>query len=101
MEYETALALERYHDQQANWPAEGQHILVQYDAASVVVYQAYRPAIGHSAARYRRFGGEFSLDRMSWIKPKRTQARLFCSEEESHTAPSCCLHVAQERLLAR
>jgi hypothetical protein len=69
MEPETALALERYRDQQARWPAEGQHILAQYDETSVVVYQAYRPAIGHYAARHGRFGGEFSLNRMSWIKP--------------------------------
>src|SRR4029077_15450945 len=27
------------------------------------------PAIGHYAARHGRFGGEFSLNRMSWIKP--------------------------------
>jgi hypothetical protein len=33
------------------------------------VYQAYRPAIGHYAAQHGRFGGEFSLNRMSWIKP--------------------------------
>ncbi|HEY7091688.1 MAG TPA: DUF4291 domain-containing protein [Ktedonobacterales bacterium] len=69
MERETALALVRYRDQQARWPAEGRHILAQYDEASVVVYQAYRPAIGHYAAWHGRFGGEFSLNRMSWIKP--------------------------------
>ena len=69
MEPETVLTLERYRDQQARWPTAGQHILAQYDEASVVVYQAYRPAIGHYAARHGRFGGEFSLDRMSWIKP--------------------------------
>jgi Domain of unknown function (DUF4291) len=69
MESETALTLERYRDQQARWPAEGQHILAQYDETSVVVYQAYRSAIGRYAARHRRFGGEFSLNRMSWIKP--------------------------------
>ncbi|HEX3271634.1 MAG TPA: DUF4291 domain-containing protein [Ktedonobacterales bacterium] len=69
MEHETALMLESYHDQRARWPAEGRHILAQYDEASVVVYQAYRPAIGHYAAQHGRFGGEFSLNRMSWIKP--------------------------------
>jgi hypothetical protein len=97
MEPETALTLERYRDQQARWPAEGRHILAQHDETSVVVYQAYRPAIGHYAARHGRFGGEFSLDRMSWIKPKRTQVRVIGSEAESHSAPSCCLHLAQKR----
>src|SRR5690349_2623348 len=69
MERDTALTLESYRDQQARWPAEGRHILAQYDEASVVVYQAYRPAIGHYAAQHGRFGGEFSLNRMSRIKP--------------------------------
>lgn len=58
-----------YLSQQARWPASGRHILAQFDAESVVVYQAYRPAIGHFAARHGYFGGEFSLNRMSWIKP--------------------------------
>jgi hypothetical protein len=35
----------------------------------VVVYQAYRPEIGRFAARHGYFGGEFSMGRMSWIKP--------------------------------
>ena len=35
----------------------------------MVVYQAYRPEIGHFAARRGYFGGEFSLGRMSWVKP--------------------------------
>src|SRR5690348_14913921 len=69
MERETALTLESWRDQQARWPAEGRHILAQYDETSVVVYQAYRPAIGRYAAEHGRFGGEFSLSRMSWIKP--------------------------------
>lgn len=63
------LTTERYEAQSARWPRSGRHILAQFDAATVVVYQAYRPAIGRFAAEHRRFGGEFSLDRMSWIKP--------------------------------
>ena len=34
-----------------------------------MVYQAYRPATGRFAAEHQRFGGEFSFNRMSWIKP--------------------------------
>ena len=49
-------------------PKNGRHIVAQYDDNSVVVYQAYRPAIGHFAASHGYFGGEFQLDRMSWIK---------------------------------
>jgi len=63
------LQTELYLDQRRRWPATGRHILAQFDADTVVVYQAYRPAIGHFAARHGYFGGSFSLDRMSWIKP--------------------------------
>lgn len=35
----------------------------------MAVYQAYRPVIGNFAATHGYFGGEFKLDRMSWIKP--------------------------------
>jgi hypothetical protein len=63
------LLTEPYLQQLPQWPAEGKHILAQYDNTSIVVYQAYRPAIGHFAARHGYFGGEFSFTRMSWIKP--------------------------------
>jgi hypothetical protein len=44
--------------------------MAQYDADSVVVYQAYAPAIGHFAVENSYLGGgEYSLNRMSWIKP--------------------------------
>ncbi|MEF2279285.1 DUF4291 domain-containing protein [Deinococcus sp. YIM 134068] len=58
-----------YLEQTAGWPSTGRHILAQFDDTSVVVYQAYRPAIGHHAATHGRFGGEYSFSRMSWIKP--------------------------------
>jgi len=58
-----------YTNQSAIWPEKGRHILAQYDADSIVVYQAYRPEIGHYAAEHGYFGGAFSLNRMSWIKP--------------------------------
>src|SRR4051795_11784163 len=60
---------EPYITQNRRWPASGHHILAQFDAESIVVYQAYRPEIGHFAARHGYFGGEFSLNRMSWVKP--------------------------------
>jgi len=56
-------------DQQPGWPAEAKALLAQYDAETVVVYQAYKPKIGHYAARHGHFGDGFNLDRMSWIKP--------------------------------
>jgi hypothetical protein len=63
------LTTEPYLEQVKRWPRSGRHILAQYDAESIVVYQAYRPAIGRFAAERGYFGGEFSLGRMSWIKP--------------------------------
>ncbi|MGJ7535586.1 MULTISPECIES: DUF4291 domain-containing protein [unclassified Variovorax] len=64
------LPTESHLTQRARWPQSGQHILAHHDAASVVVYQAYRPAIGEYAIRHGRLDGpDFSLSRMSWIKP--------------------------------
>lgn len=63
------LRLAPYLEQRARWPATGRHIMAQFDAGAVVVYQAYRPEIGHEAARLGRFGAAWSRDRMSWIKP--------------------------------
>ena len=63
------LRTEPYLNQLKRWPAAGRHILAQFDPDTVVVYQAYRPAIGRFAAQNQRFGGEFSFNRMSWIKP--------------------------------
>ncbi|HEY4384334.1 MAG TPA: DUF4291 domain-containing protein [Ktedonobacteraceae bacterium] len=63
------LITEPYLSQLARWPVEGRHILVQYDEDSIIVYQAYRPAIGHFAAQRGYFGHGFSFERMSWLKP--------------------------------
>jgi len=63
------LITEPYLQQSTKWPRKGQHILGQFDENSIVVYQAYNPSIGHFAANNKYFGGEFSLSRMSWIKP--------------------------------
>src|SRR5579875_1876812 len=62
------LRYEAYLTQCQRWPQTGRHILAQYDEQSIVVYQAYRPAIGRFAALHGYFGGEFSFSRMSWIK---------------------------------
>jgi hypothetical protein len=63
-----ALTVSRYVDQMRTWPAEGRHVLAQYDNDGIFVYQAYRPGIGNFAAGNQYFGGEFSYSRMSWIK---------------------------------
>lgn len=63
------LQTELYLSQKAQWPASGQVILAQYNLDTIVVYQAYSPAIGHFAAQHGYFGGDFKLSRMTWIKP--------------------------------
>lgn len=63
------LALTPYAKQHQQWPETGRVILAQFDDESIVVYQAYRPAIGQFAAKNNYFGGPFKLSRMSWIKP--------------------------------
>lgn len=63
------LETQLYTEQVKMWPQTGRHILAHYDDRSVIVYQAYRPAIGRYAAEQGRFGGEFSYSRMSWVKP--------------------------------
>ncbi|HTK06922.1 MAG TPA: DUF4291 domain-containing protein [Ktedonobacteraceae bacterium] len=63
------LITEPYLSQLARWPTEGRHILAQYDDDSIIVYQAYRPAIGHFAAQHGYFGHGFSFERMTWLKP--------------------------------
>ncbi len=63
------LSLEPYLAQQSKWPATGRHVLAQFDDESVIVYQAFRPAIASEAVRLGRFGASFSRGRMSWIKP--------------------------------
>ena len=61
-----------YSEQISQLPKVGRHITAQFDEEGVVVYQAYRQAIGEFAATHGYFGGEFSLSRMSWIKPNFT-----------------------------
>jgi hypothetical protein len=63
------IVTEAYREQVNVWPPDGRHILAQFDESTVIVYQAYRPAIGRFAADHGRFGGDFSFSRMSWIKP--------------------------------
>ena len=55
------LATEPYSEQVKAWPDAGRHILAQFDNDSIVVYQAYRPAIGLFAAEHGTFGGDCQL----------------------------------------
>lgn len=46
-----------------------QQIRARYDAQTVVVYQAYGPAIADAAVAAQRFVAPFSFTRMTWVKP--------------------------------
>ena len=64
------LKLEKYITQRNRWPTQGQHIPAHFDETSIIVYQAYSPAIARYAIEHRCLGGDhFSYRRMSWIKP--------------------------------
>jgi hypothetical protein len=49
--------------------AAEREIRANYDAATIVVYQAYAPAIALPAVEAQRFVSPFSMNRMTWIKP--------------------------------
>ncbi|KAA0129816.1 DUF4291 domain-containing protein [Chryseobacterium sp. SN22] len=63
------LKLKKYKEQLQDWPREGHHLMAQYDDEKIIVYQSYRKEIGEFAVRNQYFGGPFSLERMTWIKP--------------------------------
>jgi hypothetical protein len=63
------MQVEQYVGLYPTWPAKGRHILAQFDQSSIYVYQAFRPSIASYAIRHQKFGGDFSYQRMSWIKP--------------------------------
>jgi len=44
-------------------------IRASYDADTITVYQAYRPAIALAAVEHQKFVSPFKLERMTWIKP--------------------------------
>ena len=51
-------------------PQSGRHILAQQEEDTLLVYQAFRPAIADYAIKHQKFGGtHYSFTRMSWIKP--------------------------------
>ena len=63
------MKLKLYKEQKEEWPQTGHHIMAQYDDEKIIVYQSYRHEIGNFAVKNQFFGGVFSLNRMTWIKP--------------------------------
>lgn len=66
----TRLRLESWATQQPRWPTTGRHILASFDDDTIVLYQAYKPSIAAWAVAHQKLGGpDFSMSRMSWVKP--------------------------------
>jgi hypothetical protein len=63
------ITVKKYKEQILEWPKSGYHIMAQYDDEKIIVYQAYKKEIGEFAVKNQFFGGEFSFNRMTWIKP--------------------------------
>ncbi|REC44758.1 DUF4291 domain-containing protein [Chryseobacterium pennipullorum] len=63
------IKLKKYKEQLQDWPQQGYHIMAQYDDEKIIVYQSYKKEIGEFAVKNQFFGGGFSLERMTWIKP--------------------------------
>ncbi|AUC75170.1 DUF4291 domain-containing protein [Olleya sp. Bg11-27] len=63
------MKLKLYKEQLNKWPENGHHIMAQFDEDKIIVYQSYRQEIGDFTAKNQYFGGAFSLNRMTWIKP--------------------------------
>ncbi len=66
-------------------------IRADYDTDTIVVYQAYAPAIADAALRAGRFVAPFSFHRMTWIKPSSrgscTAATGLASPAKSASSP--------------
>lgn len=59
-----------YHQSLLDKPATGKQIIGHHTKDSIVVYQAYKPAIADYAVKHQHLGGDsFNYERMSWIKP--------------------------------
>ncbi len=64
------LLTERYSEQKVRLPVSGKHIIGQFDAETIIVYQAYKHSIADFATKNKYLGGsEYSYTRMTWIKP--------------------------------
>lgn len=63
------LVTELYTTQRLEWPEKGHQMLAQFDDSSITIYQAFSKDIAEFAVAHTYLGGNFRLNRMSWIKP--------------------------------
>lgn len=63
------ITTELYTEYKNRLPQSGRHITAAMANGTLVVYQAFRPAIAEWAVAHQQFGGpHYSYNRMSWIK---------------------------------
>ncbi|CAN0314165.1 unnamed protein product [Discosporangium mesarthrocarpum] len=68
-----SLRLVPYSRRVMSLPKDGRRcLLAQFDDSSVVVFQAYNDQIARFSVDHGYFGGDFSFQRMSWVKPSFT-----------------------------
>jgi len=61
---------ELYTEQQIRLPKNGQQLIADHDDNTLIVYQAFKPAIAEYAVHHQAFGGpHYKHGRMTWIKP--------------------------------
>jgi len=64
------MRMEKYAEQKKRLPTCGKQIIGRMEGDSIIVYQAFNPAIAAYALQHQKFGGShYSFNRMSWIKP--------------------------------
>ncbi|HTM64948.1 MAG TPA: DUF4291 domain-containing protein [Flavipsychrobacter sp.] len=64
------LQLENYQQHEHHIPSTGKFIIAQFDAESIVVYQAFKDSIAKYAVEHQKFGGfDYDFNRMTWLKP--------------------------------
>lgn len=81
--------------------ATGRCLLAQFTDREVIVYQAYNPAIATYALEHQHFGGGFSFQRTSWIKPNFTWMMHRCgwaSKQNQEVRKAICAHRSKGEL---
>jgi len=67
--HKNRIKINNYFKVEDSLPDYGNCISAYQYEDSIIVYQAYKPAIANFAIENQKFGGAFSFDRMTWIKP--------------------------------
>lgn len=78
----------------------GRRLLAQFNDREVIVYQAYNPELGNWALEHGYFGGGFSFQRTSWIKPNFTWMMHRCgwaSKQNQEVKGSCGAYLLERK----